>query len=793
MNFWHLVRVIKAKKWVIVGIVAITLLVIAIAAPKPRVIYEATALVKPSEQVMQGGVSTAGNTENRGNQPDRSIILSNLVTLAQNPEVFARAIDLLEKTEDEQRQANAELGKVFEQRPVRQLSRIEVKPGEVLTYANFRSDVADIGPVYNASIGEKGTTTDIIRITVKMTNGDVAPYLANAVAQAFADVFREKSQSDTREYIRFLETSRAEAKAKLDELRQSMADYKKGSGVVQVDSETQAALSSISSLENARSAAQSAVNEQMAALRDIDAQLAKQPAVIAQPLPAEMNPRVVKLQEELAQAEADLRMLAQRYRPTHDAYKAAQARIDTLKDQIAREGKTYSPPSLNEIHQDLLKKRSDAEYALATAQARLSVAEASLAEARAKVVNLTQAEPRLAQLMTEYTQAENNYKTLSDRHSQALIAEKEYTRTGSIVPYGWAYTAEGPRIEGPTRKALLIYGFVLSLVLGVAAVVWLDSIDNRMRNAADVEELLGLPAIGLTPQLTGRDGVLPKLTHIYPLSAMAESYRILRTNILFALRDNPFKTLMVATGRPGQGGTTTICNLAIALAQIGKRIILIDADMRRPSLHKFFSVPNEAGLSTLLQGQGNLTDAFQKTDIENLIIVPAGPRPLNPSELLGSNEMRDLVRRLEEHCDLVLFDTPSTIVFSDGPMLASWIDAVLMVVSANQVPRGTEKQARELLERAKANVIGVVVNRMSPDNVDSCYYYAHYYSDSGVAPNGQDALWSGNGNGARGDDTAVVKGTPKAIPAPAAVASATPEGEAPPDAGEAEEDNPFPE
>jgi capsular exopolysaccharide synthesis family protein len=201
---------------------------------------------------------------------------------------------------------------------------------------------------------------------------------------------------------------------------------------------------------------------------------------------------------------------------------------------------------------------------------------------------------------------------------------------------------------------------------------------------------------------------------------------------------------MVATGRPGQGGTTTICNLAISLAQLGKRIILIDADMRRPSLHKFFGVPNEAGLSTLLQGKGNLTDAFQQTEVENLIVVPAGPQPLNPSELLGSDRMQDLVKRLEEHCDLVLFDTPSAIVFSDGPMLASWIDAVIMVVSANMVPRGTETQTRDLLRRAKANILGVVVNRLAPENIDSCYFYSHYYADSAVIPP-DSALESGNG------------------------------------------------
>ncbi len=332
-------------------------------------------------------------------------------------------------------------------------------------------------------------------------------------------------------------------------------------------------------------------------------------------------------------------------------------------------------------------------------------------QAQAKINKLAQEQPELAELMTEYTQAENTYRTLSEKYDQALIAEQEFTKTGSIVPYGWAHVLGKPVQIGPSRKLLLLFGLALSLAFAVVAVVWLDSIDNRMRNAADVEKLLELPVMGLTPQLTGADGSLPRLTHLYPLSAMAESYRILRTNILFTLRDNPFKTLMVATGRPGQGATTTICNLAIALAQIGKRIILIDADMRRPSLHEFFDVPNEAGLSTLLQRASALTDALQKTEIDNLIVIPAGPQPLNPSELLGSERMHELVGKLGGAL------RPGAVRFAEHGRVQRRADACELDGCGadggvrQRGARGTEAQTRDLLRRAKANIIGVVVNQ----------------------------------------------------------------------------------
>lgn len=790
MSFWHIVGVIKIRKWMIAGIVAVTLLVIAIAAPKPKMIYEATALVTPTAQVMRGGVTTAANKDaSTGAGPDRSVILSNLIILAQQPDVYDAARSFLEKQAEDQKREMADLTASNPEDPDLPTCtnadgtpvRLEIEPGRPLTPQDW-PDVLEVAPVRNESVGENGTTTDIIRVTIRMQNGDVAPCLANAVALAFAQSYQRKSRGETDKYRKFLQTSRMEAKAKLDDLRTRISEYKRANRVVAVDAETTSAISSIASLESAKSAADSAAREASAALRDVDSQLARQPLVTHQTLPADMNPEVKKLQEELAQAESDLRLLAQRYKPAHDTYKAAEARITVLKDRIAKAGATYSAPVINEIHQDLAKRRSEALYQLATARAKSASLASSIAQAQAKITNLTQAEPNLAAMMTEYAQAENSYKTLSEKYDQAGIAENEFSKNGSLVP-SWSRYSTGPFQQGPSRKALLVYGLVLSLVLGIVTAIWLDSIDSRVRNAADVEKMLELPVIGLTPQLPGRGGSLPRLTHLYPLSAMAESYRILRTNILFALRDNPFKTLMVATGRPGQGATTTICNLAIALAQIGKRVILIDADMRRPSLHKFFDVPNDTGLSTLLQGQGSLTDAFQKTGIENLIVLPAGPQPLNPSELLGSEAMHELVGKLEEHCDLVLFDSPSTVVFSDGPMLASWVDAVLMVVSANEVPRGTEAQTRDLLKKAKANIIGVVVNRLAPDNIDSCHFYAAYYSDSVPKPP-TDELSSGNGSGEHGTGVDTGKPAPKAIPAPVMKSA---KGD------DAADDSPFPE
>lgn len=769
MKFWHFVKVVKQRILMILGLVAATLLVITLAVPKPKVVYPAWCKVSPTAQVMQGGITTAGQSGQAvsGSLPDRNVILSNLIILAQGGEVFQRALDFLALPVSEQKVRCPGLP------DYRQITRIETEPGVVLSYRDWQ-DVLEVVPMTMPTVGERGTTTDIIQVVVKLRDGEIVPYLANAVGHAFTETYQDKSREDTRKYSKFLESSRTEAQIRLHDLQQKIAAYKSQHSVLQVDRETESAIGSIAQLEQQQSIAQANASEAQAALADVRMQLSREPVVVQEQLPPEMNPEVQKLKTDLAQAEAELRDLSLRYKPGHTRYDAASEKVALLNRQLVALGTKYAPPSMNQVRQELIKKRSEAEYNLATARAKLASINASLARAQGKVSGLAQAEPGLVELMREYSQQENTYKMLSEKLAQAQVAEQEFTKTGSIIMLDPARSAGEEIVLGPTRKVLLLYGLMLSLIVGIATSVWFDSIDNKMRNAADVEKLMELPVIGLTPQLTGRDGNLPKLTHIYPLSAVAESYRILRTNILFALRDTPFKTLMVATGRPGQGATTTICNLAIALAQSGKRIILIDADMRRPSLHKFFGFSNETGLSTLLQNECKVTDVFRKTDVDNLIVIPGGPQPLNPSELLGSDRMREIVEMLGEHCDLVLFDTPSTIVFSDGPMLASWIDAVVMVVSANQAPRGTEVVTRDLLRRAKANIIGVVVNRMQQDMVDSCYYYSHYYSDS--VPKPRPALEGGNGKS--GED----KSAPKAIPAESQTTSAGESG-----------DNPFPD
>lgn len=722
MGFWHLVRLLTMKKWIIIGVTLATVLVILILAPNPITKYSATVLMTPTAQAMRGGASNAANaSDTRFTPPERTVILSDLVILAKSGDVKRRASKILALPVSQQQLRTPGL-------PSYKQLQVDFVETDKLFSGFKMEDVLEVAPVVNPTIGELGTISDIIAIKVNLPSGEDAPYIANALGAAFMEVYREKSQEDIRKYNSVLISGTREAKRNLDIIDAKVAAFNRQHKLAQIDIETQGAVTSLTATQAARDSLQAEVSEATATLNDLDRQIRQQPLVRNDSLPAEMNPQVDKLKQDLAKAEDDLRDASLRYRENHPTYQALDARVKFLKDQISNASKSYTRPVINELHNDLIKQRSQVANRLSAARAKLGVLNGQVRSAQSRVSSLSGAQSGLTPLLLERQHAADQYNLFTGRLAQAKVADKEFEKYGSIIPYDWSQAAVGPIIEGPGKKKLAIYGFILALIFSVAGVVWFDNIDNRLRSRYDVEKLLGLPIAGLIPAITGKDGQMPRLTHMYPLSPVAEAYRMLRTDLLFTQKEKDFKTLMVATGKPGQGATTTICNLAIALAQVGKRVILIDADMRRPSLHSFFDLQNDAGLSTLLKGNGNPMDCIRKTAVENLIVIPAGPTPLNASELLASDRLMDIVNQLKQHFDFVLFDAPSTIVFSDSQILASWLDAVLYVVSANQVPRDSEKLAIEKLRRAKANIIGTIVNKMPPDSVDSAYYYSHYYA-----------------------------------------------------------------
>jgi capsular exopolysaccharide synthesis family protein len=213
------------------------------------------------------------------------------------------------------------------------------------------------------------------------------------------------------------------------------------------------------------------------------------------------------------------------------------------------------------------------------------------------------------------------------------------------------------------------------------------------------------------------------ITKFNPKSPISEQYRTIRTNIEFASVDKEMRSLLVTSSGPSEGKSSTTANLAVVFAQQGKKVLLVDADLRKPTVHYTFKLDNRIGLSTVLVGEKSLDDTIKETDVPNLHILTCGPIPPNPSELLGSNAMKQMIQKAQESFDMVIFDTPPVLAVTDAQILANTCDGALVVVRSEQTEYEAIQKAKELLEPAHAKLLGIVLNDVAQSKSSTYYYY----------------------------------------------------------------------
>ena len=210
-----------------------------------------------------------------------------------------------------------------------------------------------------------------------------------------------------------------------------------------------------------------------------------------------------------------------------------------------------------------------------------------------------------------------------------------------------------------------------------------------------------------------------------PRAPAAEAYRTLRTNLYFSSLDRALETLLVTSAAPGDGKSTTLGNLAVTMAQGEKRTILVDADLRRPALHKLFGVSNSQGLTTMIVDESALAEPpLVETGVENLWLLPSGPLPPNPAEILGSRRLEDIIAALKTRADVILFDAPPVVAVTDAVVLGTKVDGVLLVFCSGKTRREHALRAKEMLERVQVRLVGAVLNNASPDQSMGSYYAA---------------------------------------------------------------------
>jgi capsular exopolysaccharide synthesis family protein len=223
--------------------------------------------------------------------------------------------------------------------------------------------------------------------------------------------------------------------------------------------------------------------------------------------------------------------------------------------------------------------------------------------------------------------------------------------------------------------------------------------------------------------LTSTDSSRKLITAVAPKSPISEQYRTVRTNIQYSSIDGDMRVLMVTSSGPGEGKSTTVANLAVTFAQLGKKVLLVDADLRKPTVHHTFAVNNQVGFTTVLTKQASLEKAVVETDEQDLYVLTSGPIPPNPAELLSSKSMEQFIEEAKEQFDFVLFDTPPLLAVADPQILANQCDGSILVVYSERTEIELAKKGKELLVNAKAKLLGVVLNHKELKNNDYYYYY----------------------------------------------------------------------
>jgi capsular exopolysaccharide synthesis family protein len=453
-------------------------------------------------------------------------------------------------------------------------------------------------------------------------------------------------------------------------------------------------------------------------------QLSSEPKSIVWHL-ATTNEAVKTLTDQLVQDEIQRQRLTQPGGFTAQAPQivALDAEIAGLRKRIAS-----TPSVVTSVSSTANETRVALEGQFTKAQTDYETSKAKIATLKQEIKDLDTRLALLTKLMTPYDRLER-------QHDEAAKADTMFTDKITDLDlrlkahHDSVHVIEPATVPSqpvyPNRPLIAIFGVLIGLFLGVLAALGTEMFDDRLNSPAEGERALHLPALGRIPLYTSDDlQMLAKMTGRRP---ELESYKTLRTNLYFCSVDLPVKSLLVTSAAPQEGKTTTAVNLAFVVAADNKDVILIDTDLRRPSVHKVLGIPAKPGLTDLLLGTATLDEVMLHIPgVPGLRVITAGTIPPNPSELLNSQKFKMLIDELTHRVDLVICDSAPVLAVADSQIVSNIMDATLLVVANGQTKKAAANQARHLLLRARANLVGIAYNMASTN--DPGYYYYEYSS-----------------------------------------------------------------
>ena len=618
-------------------------------------------------------------------------------------------------------------------------------------YVKILKDSISIEPVRESRATNKDTR--LIEITFLNTNPELAANIVNGIAAIYTKQNQEKRTGTNKKTSDFLETRLANLQTQVRNDEIKLVNLKQQSGIINLSEQETLVINALSQLnkqlldaENQRKNAQAEYDAVRSSPDNIKARVEEMLARYTTERENDLRNFESDAQKNIYGLKAQREQLLKEYLPQAQEVREVDAKIEIIETALNKR-KT-------EIEKDLANYRSRSSQIITDSL-------------RTKFLQTQQTEDKIrASFNEQYNKAQGqNQAAINIRLLEQNIAtnrgflENLIKQQGSndIVAQGTDNNVSVAEIAippetpvSPRRLTTVLAAMFLSTLFGAGLALFLEYLDDTVRSTEDVENLLQLPALAAIPTidttqkrrllLVGSTNEEPEgkpntslLINSDSRSALAEAYRQLRTSILLSTAGHAPKSLLITSSLPAEGRTTTAVNTAISLAQTGAKVLIIDADMRRPRLHSIFEISNAEGLSTLLSSdlkEAEMMDIVQFDESAKLHLLPSGPVPPNPAELIGSEQMANLLKIMQGNFTHVVIDSPPIASFTDGVLVASMVDGVILVVHAGKSSRQVVKRSRQLLQDIGAKIFGVVLNNVNLRSQDNYYYYQSYYHRS---------------------------------------------------------------
>lgn len=585
------------------------------------------------------------------------------------------------------------------------------------TFADVDNPIGFLKKNIGATVGKKD---DIISVSLDSPYPEEAAQIVNAIVDSYITYQARRKRNTAAEVLRILQKEKIKRDKELAEKLKAMTDFKLASSALAFESGTgNIIVERLARLSEALTAAQ---------FETIDAQTAYEATKVMMGDPVKMKHLVqsqraqgvfISTGSEGTRIGADLRQLSRQLVSLERTMGAGHLAVSTLKDKIVQLEKQladldlqFVQSQLAVIHQRYLAAKQKEERILRFFDQQRQEA----LVLNAQVVQYTM-------LQSDWEQTKRLCEILNDRIKEINVTEDVGALNISILEVA----RPGANPTRPRRTRIMSMALVLGLMLGVGLALLLDWTDHRLRSAEEISAILGVPVLGIVPSMQGKetDVARGQKVHLDSMSPAAEAYRTIRTAVYFGVPNGHAKTLLITSPAPGDGKTTLASNLGITMAQAGQRTLVLDADFRRPMQHRMFEIDDESGLSNVLSGQSSPDQVIRPGSVKGLDILPCGPVPPNPSEMLNSDAFADLISDLADKYDRILIDSPPVMPVADARILGAICHVTLMVLRAEKSTRKASEQARDGLLSVGARILGVVVNDV-PRGKDRYGYYSGY-------------------------------------------------------------------